>query len=113
MAGLSSWEIADAMEDRYGREPSRSSVLDWARALGSVGWTIPPRGRRLIAVDEAAEEVNGREVYVWAAWSRSSMDALLFLRRMLRARTMVSFNDMNAGRSRIASLDGDMKNVYA
>ena len=83
--------------------------------------------RRPVAVDEAAGKVNGREVYVWAAmdvdigelpamkatWSRSSMDALLFLRRVLRARTMVSFNDMNAGRSRIASLDGDMKNVYA
>jgi len=36
MAGLSSWEIADAMEDHYGRKPSHSSVLDWARALGSV-----------------------------------------------------------------------------
>ncbi|MFP3209431.1 MAG: hypothetical protein RXR82_07035 [Nitrososphaeria archaeon] len=28
MAGLSSWEIADAMEDHCGREPSHSSVLD-------------------------------------------------------------------------------------
>jgi hypothetical protein len=74
-------------------------VLDWARALGSVGWTIPPRGRRPVAVDwnEAAEKVNGWEVRAWAAidvdtgelpamkalcrvvhWSRSSMDALLF-----------------------------------
>ncbi|MFP3209210.1 MAG: DDE-type integrase/transposase/recombinase [Nitrososphaeria archaeon] len=127
MAGLSSWEIADAMEDRRGRKPPHSSMLYRARALGSVGWTVPPRGRWLVAVDETAERVNGREVYVWAAmdvdtgelpamkatWSRSSMDALLFLRRVLRARTMVSFNDMNAGRSRIASLDGDMKNVYA
>ena len=67
MAGLSSWGIADAMGDRYGRKPSHSSVLDWARALGSVGWTIPPRERRLIAVDETVEKVNGREVYVWAA----------------------------------------------
>ena len=47
MAGLSPWEIADMMEDRYGRKPSYSSVLDWARALGSVRWTIPPRERRL------------------------------------------------------------------
>jgi len=67
MAGLSSWEIADAMEDHWGRKPSHSSVLDWARALGSVGWTMPPRGRRLIAVDEAAGKVNGREVCAWAA----------------------------------------------
>ncbi|MFP3283101.1 MAG: DDE-type integrase/transposase/recombinase [Nitrososphaeria archaeon] len=51
--------------------------------------------------NEAAEKVNGREVYVWAAidvdtgellaikasWSRSSMDALLFLSRVLGART--------------------------
>jgi hypothetical protein len=51
MAGLSSWGIADAMEDHCGRKPSHSSVLDWARALGSVGWTIPPRGRRPVAVD--------------------------------------------------------------
>ena len=99
MAGLSSWEIADAMEDHYGRKPSHSSVLDWARALGSVGWTIPPRGRRpiAVAVDETAEKADGREVYAWAAidvdtgelpaiktscrvvqWSGSSMDALLF-----------------------------------
>ncbi|MFP3401294.1 MAG: hypothetical protein RXP91_03210 [Nitrososphaeria archaeon] len=92
MADLSSWEIADAMGDHYGREPSHSSVLNWARALVSVRWTIPPRERRLIAVDEAAEKVNGREVCAWAAmdvdtrelpaikasWSRSSMDALLF-----------------------------------
>ena len=95
MAGLSSWEIADAMGDRYGRKPSHSSVLNWARALGSVGWTVPPRGRRPVAVDEAAEKANGREVCAWAAmdvdtgelpaieatWSGSSMDALLFLSR--------------------------------
>jgi len=69
MAGPSSWEIADAMEDHNGRKPSHSSVLNWARALGSVRWTIPPRERRLIAVDwkETVEKVNGREVYAWAA----------------------------------------------
>ena len=67
MAGLSSWEVADAVEDHYGRKPSHSSVLNWARALGSVRWTIPPRERRLIAVDETVEKANGREVYVWAA----------------------------------------------
>jgi len=56
------------MEDHYGRKPSHASVLDWARALGSVGWIIPPRGRRPIAVDwdEAVERVNGREI-MWAA----------------------------------------------
>jgi transposase-like protein len=126
---------------------------------------MPPRGRRLIAVDETVEKVNGREVYVWAAidvdtrellaikatWSRSSLDALLFLSRVLGActnkpvfvvdrgpwyswafqelgleyyhetfgdrsgversfgslkrRTRVFFKDINARRSRIASLD--------
>jgi len=90
MAGLSSWGIADAMEDHYGRKPSHASVLDWARALGSVRWTVPPRERRPVAVDETAEKVNSREVHAWAAidvdtmelpaikatWSRSSMDAL-------------------------------------
>ena len=88
------------MGDRYGRKPSHSSALNWARALGSVGWTIPPRGRRLIAVGEAAERVNGREVCAWAAMdvdtrelpaikatrSRGSMDALPFLGRVLGAR---------------------------
>jgi transposase-like protein len=147
------------MGDHYGREPSHSSALNWARALGSVGWTVPPRGRRPIAVDEAAEEVNGREVCAWAAmdadtgelpaikatWPRGSMDALLFLSRVLGARTnkpvfavegalrelgpqcyrgtfgdrsrverffgslkrrtRVFFKDINARRSRIASLD--------
>ncbi|MFP3264012.1 MAG: hypothetical protein RXQ62_06280 [Nitrososphaeria archaeon] len=86
------------MEDRCGRKPSHASVLNWARALGSVRWAIPPRGRRLIAVDEAAEKANGREVSAWAAmdvdtrelpamkatWPGSSMDALLFLRRDAR-----------------------------
>ena len=62
---------------------------------------LPPRERRPVAADEAAEKVNGREVYVWAAmdvdtgellaikatWSRSSMDALLFLGRVLEACT--------------------------
>jgi len=69
MAGPSSWEIADMMEDRYGRKPSHSSVLDWAHASGSVRWTIPPRERRPVAVDwnETAEKANGREVYVCAA----------------------------------------------
>jgi transposase-like protein len=78
-------------------------VLNWARALGSVRWTIPPRERRLIAVDETVEKVNGQEVYVGrdrrghrgapshkgdvVQWSRSSMDALLFLGRVLGART--------------------------
>jgi transposase-like protein len=126
---------------------------------------VPPRGRRPVAVDEAAEKVNGREVCVWAAMdvdtrelpaikatrSRGSMDALLFLSRVLGActnkpvfvvdrgpwyswafqelgleyyhetfgdrsrverffgslkgRTRVFFNNINAGRSRIASLD--------
>jgi len=38
-------------------------------AFGSVRWTVPPRERRpvAVAVDETAERVNGREVYVWAA----------------------------------------------
>jgi len=153
------------MGDRYGRKPSHSSVLDWARALGSVGWTMPPRGRRPVAVGEAAEKANGREVCAWAAMdvdtgellaikatrSRSSLDAPPFLGRALEARkdkpvfvvdrgpwyswalrelgleyyhgtfgdgsgversfgslkrrTRVFLKDINAGRSRIASLD--------
>jgi len=88
------------MGDHYGRKPSHSSALDWARAPDSVGWTIPPRGRRPVAVDEAAEKANGREFCAWAAMdvdtrelpairatrSRGSLDALPFLRRALGAR---------------------------
>jgi len=168
MAGPSSWEIADMMEDHYGRKPSHSSVLDWARAFGSVKWTIPPRGRRPIAVDwdETAEKANGREVYAWAAmdvdtgelpaikatwssgpgapWTRSSSEGSRGLREQtdvrrgrgpryswafrelglehhrgafgdrsrverfsgaLKRRTSAFFNNINARRSRIASLD--------
>jgi len=158
------------MEDRYGRKPSHSSALDWARALGSVGWTVPPRGRRPVAVDEAAGKANGREVCAWAAMdvdtgellaikatrSRGSMDAppswagrsrpartnrcsswtgpwyswalreLGLERRRgalgdgsgversfgsLKRRTRVFFNNINARRSRIASLDR-MMNIF-
>jgi len=69
MAGLSSWEIADAMDEHYGRKPSHASVLNWTRALRSVGWTVSPRGRRpvAVAVDETVEKANGREVHAWAA----------------------------------------------
>ncbi|MFP3209673.1 MAG: hypothetical protein RXR82_08340 [Nitrososphaeria archaeon] len=56
---------------------------------------MPPRERRPVVMDEAAERVSGREVRAWAAmdadtgelpaieatWSRSSMDALPFLGR--------------------------------
>jgi len=59
------------------------------------------RERRLIAADETAEKADGREVHAWAAidvdsmglpaikatWSMSSMDALLFLSRVLGACT--------------------------
>jgi len=162
MVGLSSREIADAMGDHMGG--SRPTRRCWTSALGSVGWTMPPRERRLIAVDEAVEKVNGREVYVGRDGRghggapghqddvvRSSMDALLFLSRVLEARankpafvveggpryswalrelgpqcyhgtfgdgsgverffgslkrrTRVFLKDINAGRSRIASLD--------
>jgi len=86
--------MADAMEDRCGRKPL-PLIGAGPGALGSVRWTIPPRWTRPIAVDEAAERVNGREVYAWAAidvdagklpaikatWSRGSMDSLLFLSR--------------------------------
>jgi transposase-like protein len=56
-------------------------------------------GEEADRVDEAAERANGREVCAWAAmdvdarelpaikasWSRSSMDTLLFLSRVLEA----------------------------
>ncbi|MGC9075697.1 MAG: DDE-type integrase/transposase/recombinase [Conexivisphaera sp.] len=91
MAGLSSWEIAEELG------VSHASVLDWARAVASMPGSVPPRERRLVAVDETELKVNGRMVYVWAAmdvdtrellameatWSRSSLHALLFLRKVL------------------------------
>jgi len=89
-------------ENHYGRKPYHSSVLDWARAFGSVGWIMPPRERRPVAVDwdETVEKVNGREVHAWAAMDvdtggapRDQGDmvqelhgrALLFLSRVLKA----------------------------
>ncbi|MGC9077005.1 MAG: hypothetical protein ACP5HT_07210 [Conexivisphaera sp.] len=76
---------------------SHASVLNWARAIASVPGSIPPRERRLVAVDETELKANGRIVHVWAAmdvdtrellaveatWSRSSLQALPFLRRVL------------------------------
>ncbi len=131
---------------------------------------MPLRGRRLIAVDETVEKVNGREVCAWAAIdvdtgelpaikatrSKSSLDAPLpgpdarglqeqtgvrrgggpwyswALRELglryyhgtfgdrsrversfgsLKGRTRVFLKDINAGRSRIASLDR-MMNIF-
>jgi putative transposase len=76
---------------------SHASVLNWARAIASVPGSIPPRERRLVAVDETELKANGRIVHVWAAmdvdtrellaveatWSRSSLQALPFPRRVL------------------------------
>jgi transposase-like protein len=91
MAGLSPWEVAEELG------VSHASVLNWARAISSVPGSVPPRGRRLVAVDGTELEASGRVVYVWAAmdidtrellaveamWSRSSLQALPFLRRVL------------------------------
>jgi len=95
MAGLSSWEIADAMEDHYGRKPSHSSVLDWARAFGSVRWTIPPRERRpdrggLERGRGEGERPGGLRLgrdRCGHGGAPGHMDALLFLSRVLGART--------------------------
>ncbi|MGC8969485.1 MAG: helix-turn-helix domain-containing protein [Conexivisphaera sp.] len=70
VAGLSSWEIAEELG------VSHASVLDWVRAVASIPGSVPPRERRLVAVDETELKVNGRIVYVWAAMDVDTRELL-------------------------------------
>jgi transposase-like protein len=70
VAGLSSWEVAGELG------VSRASALNWARAVASIPGSVPPRERRLVAVDETEPKVNGRIVYVWAAMDLDTRELL-------------------------------------
>ena len=95
MAGLS----YRAMTERTGLIPaSHVAVHYWVRSLRRLMRVVKRRERRVVAVDETKLKLGGRQLYVWAAidvdsrevlaldasWQRSSLNAWLFLRKMLR-----------------------------
>ncbi|MFP3283559.1 MAG: hypothetical protein RXP97_05790 [Nitrososphaeria archaeon] len=103
MAGLSSWVIADAMEDRCGRKPSHSGLAARVR-FGQVDHTAEGEEARRCGLERGRGEGGRpgglrvcrhqcgyrgapRDKGVLVQWSRSSTDALLFLSRVLGART--------------------------
>ncbi|MEM2588057.1 MAG: DDE-type integrase/transposase/recombinase [Nitrososphaerota archaeon] len=80
------------------RYASRESVREWVHRLGRV-FNSMRKPRRLVAVDETVEKRLGEWVYVWSAIDvdageiiavyasrgRSMLNALTFLRMVLRA----------------------------
>jgi len=95
IAGLSLRDISE----RYGlTNASRESVRDWSHRLMRV-FKPERRCRRIVAVDETVEKVSGRIVYLWSAVDvdkgeiialyasrdRSIMNALTFMKRVLKA----------------------------
>ncbi|MEM2216682.1 MAG: DDE-type integrase/transposase/recombinase, partial [Nitrososphaerota archaeon] len=95
IAGLSLRDISE----RYGlTNASRESVREWSHRLMSV-FKPERRCRRIVALDETVEKVSGRIVYLWSAVDvdkgeiiavyasrgRSIMNALTFMKRVLKA----------------------------
>ena len=82
-------------------DASHASVHRWVHALKGIVSHVPVRERRVVAIDETKLKINGRQVYVWAAidtdtrellavyssYYRSSINTLVFLRRVLDACT--------------------------
>ena len=96
LAGLS----LRAMTERYGLvKASREAVRLWVHKLESLTYHGPPKPRRLIAIDETKTKLNGEWLYIWAAidvdtkeilaiyasWQRSSLNAYIFIRKVLKA----------------------------
>ncbi|MEM2231233.1 MAG: DDE-type integrase/transposase/recombinase [Candidatus Caldarchaeum sp.] len=91
LAGLSFRDVSE-------RYASRESVGEWVHRLGRV-FNSMRKPRRLVAVDETVEKRLGEWVYVWSAVDvdtgeiiavyasrgRSMLNALTFLRMVLRA----------------------------
>ena len=77
---------------------SYEAVRLWRRSLEKAMPTPKLRRRRLVAIDETKLKLNGEQFYLWAAvdvdtsevlgfkasWQRSSLDAILFMREVLR-----------------------------
>jgi len=88
------------MTERYGLvKASREAVRLWVHKLESLTYHGPPKPRRLVAVDETETKLNGEWLYLWAAinvdkkeilaiyasWQRSSLNAYIFLKKVLKA----------------------------
>jgi len=77
---------------------SKSTVHDLARKVSEIRVAREPRYRRCIAMDETKLSVKKSHVYVWSAvdvdskellaleasYGRSSLNALIFLKKALR-----------------------------
>jgi putative transposase len=73
------------------------SVHYWVQQLRGITSRVPVRERRLVAIDETKQKVNGRQLFVWSAtdtetkellaiwasYQRSSFAALVFVRKVL------------------------------
>lgn len=91
---------ATAWKATWFLEPvSKSAVWYWVKQLRSkIRLAEDKRRRRLIAVDETCLKSRGERIWVWAAvdpetgetvrleasWHRSALQALLFLKKMLK-----------------------------
>ena len=78
-------------------DASHVSVFRWVHAMRGIVSRVPRKDRKLIAIDETKLKINGRQVFVWAAidadtkellavyasYYRSSINTLVFLKRVL------------------------------
>ena len=76
---------------------SHVSVCRWVHAMRGIISRVPTRERRVVAIDETKLKIKGRQVFVWAAmdtdtkellavyasYYRSSINTLVFLKRVL------------------------------
>jgi transposase-like protein len=75
------------------------SVHYWVQKLKGITSHVPRKVRRVVAMDETKQKVNGRQLFVWSAtdtetrgllavyasYQRSSFAALVFVRMVLEA----------------------------
>ena len=55
---------------------SHVSVYRWVHALKGVVLRVPRRVRRVVAMDETKLNINGRQVFVWAAIDTDTRELL-------------------------------------
>lgn len=74
------------------------SVHYWVQQLKCIRSRVPKKARRFVAIDETKQKVNGRQLFVWdaidietkellavyASYQRSSINALIFIRMVLK-----------------------------
>ena len=73
------------------------SVHYWVQKLRDITSSLPRKARRLVAMDETKQKVNGKQLFVWSAidvesrellaiyasYQRSSINALIFVKTVL------------------------------